>query len=286
VFDGASHRLFDIVFANAIQGIPAGATIVVVPDGPLCLMPFAAARNRESRLVIEDHPLVTVPSFTALRHATAAQKLDAPRRALVIVPAADADGAASFPALPASPQEAQAIERLYETTVLAGTNATADRFVNEAGRYEIVHFSGHAVADLQFPLLSRLLLSPGAGSSSALTAFDLERVRFDTTRIVVLASCEGAYGTTVRGEGVLTLVRPFLAAGVPSVVASLWELHDRPAATLFGQFHRLVSAGEHPVHALRQVQLDASRLPGSVPQDWAGLTAFGAVPVSTSKKEE
>ena len=58
------------------------------------------------------------------------------------------------------------------------------------------------------------------------------------TRLVVLSACKSGLGQYYRGEGMVSLVRPFLALGVPTVVASLWSVHSRATASLMIDFHR------------------------------------------------
>jgi CHAT domain-containing protein len=96
---------------------------------------------------------------------------------------------------------------------------------------------------------------------------------------VVLAACQTAGGPVREGEGVMSLARPFLAAGARGVVGSLWDLDDRAAAVAFTRLHRALKDGAPPVEALRDVQLwmlhsDDPAL--REPSAWAGLTLIGA----------
>jgi CHAT domain-containing protein len=95
---------------------------------------------------------------------------------------------------------------------------------------------------------------------------------------MVLASCQTASGAFRRGEGVMTLARPFLAAGVPDVVASLWDLDDRAARAMFRTFHQQIRRGLSVPGALRQAQLDmmgSGDAEFSAPVGWAGIVAIG-----------
>ena len=59
------------------------------------------------------------------------------------------------------------------------------------------------------------------------------------------------------GRGVLSLARPFIAAGVPTVVASLWDADDRASYSLFVAFHQAIRRGNSIVDAMREAQLHA-----------------------------
>ena len=73
---------------------------------------------------------------------------------------------------------------------------------------------------------------------------------------MILAACETAAGRTYRSEGVMSLSRAFLAAGVSSVVATLWEIEDAPSQRLFTAFHRHLRSGLSTADAVRATQME------------------------------
>ena len=56
--------------------------------------------------------------------------------------------------------------------------------------------------------------------------------------VVVLSGCQTALGKEIRGEGPIGLARGFMYAGVPRVVASLWQVDDIATAELMKRFYR------------------------------------------------
>ncbi len=73
--------------------------------------------------------------------------------------------------------------------------------------------------------------------------------------LVVLSGCETALGKEVRGEGLMSLTRAFQFAGVPRVVASLWQVEDRTTAELMTRFYRALWHDHLPAAAaLRAAQ--------------------------------
>jgi CHAT domain-containing protein/Tfp pilus assembly protein PilF len=68
---------------------------------------------------------------------------------------------------------------------------------------------------------------------------EVYKLTLPRTRLVVLSACQSGLGQYYRGEGIVSLVRPFLALGVPTVVASLWSVHSKPTASLMIRFHDL-----------------------------------------------
>ena len=78
----------------------------------------------------------------------------------------------------------------------------------------------------------------------------------------------------------MSLARPFLAIGVPSVLATLWDVSDRASQTFFSVFYRSLRQGASPAAAARQAQLALLRNGDSTlrsPASWAGVVVLGGV---------
>jgi CHAT domain-containing protein len=72
----------------------------------------------------------------------------------------------------------------------------------------------------------------------------------------MLGSCSGAGGRLSPTEGPLSLVRPFLAAGTPAVIASLGPIEDEAADALFEELVRnLRSSTDDAAEILRRSQV-------------------------------
>ena len=97
-------------------------------------------------------------------------------------------------------------------------------------------------------------------------------------RLVVLAACQTRNEDVYAGEGAIGITRPFEAAGVPLIVASLWLVDDKAAADLMIAFHRARKrTGGATVAALREAQLTLSQ-GGDVyshPYYWAAFVVLG-----------
>ena len=94
-------------------------------------------------------------------------------------------------------------------------------------------------------------------------------------QLVVLAACETAAGRTMRGEGAMSLARPFLVAGARTVVATLWPLDDRTSEALFTRLHRRYAEGASAAEALRAAQLDILNDSSLPPGAWAAAISLG-----------
>ena len=76
----------------------------------------------------------------------------------------------------------------------------------------------------------------------------------------------------------MSLARPFIAAGVPTVVASLGDVDDRAGQALFVAFHDALRRGSSVVDAMRDAQLRALAGSDAVfrdPANWATFVVIG-----------
>jgi CHAT domain-containing protein len=197
----------------------------------------------------------------------------------------------SLPNLPGAEAEASEIAALYgEPTLLTGRGATKAAFLAGIPRSEIVHYAGHATSG-DTPAKARLLFAADGrtADSGALSLQELAKQSFPRARVVVLAACRTAAGTVSRVEGALSLGRPFLAAGVPDVVASLWDIDDSVSRRFFVAFHRALLERGDPSRALRDVQLSflRGRDPSSShPASWAAFIVMGGIHSDSLSKGE
>ncbi len=288
----ASDKEFDPRLYDALLRPIAGAlhnrdTLVFMPDGDLQSLPFAALRDPDThRYLIEDHAVLESPSASVFASGVTRLRQWSGQRfesaLLVGNPVLDRDASSDLKPLPGSESEAIAAAQFYPRhEVLIGRGATKGRFVAAAGGYDVVHFGGHSVVNDEYPLLSRLSFSPNRDGemSQSLFAHEISHIDFSHTRLVVLAACSTATGTVSRGEGVVSVARPFLAAGVPTVVASQWDVDDEATRQLFLAFHRAILELQDPVRALQSAQLSLLHGPNAglaLPRNWGAFVVLGA----------
>jgi CHAT domain-containing protein len=103
-------------------------------------------------------------------------------------------------------------------------------------------------------------------------------MKLPRTKLVILSACQTGLGHYYRGEGIVSLVRPFLALKVPTVVASLYSVDSQATAALMIDFHRLrkkknLGAGDALRTAQRNMIADATF---RHPFYWASFIAVGS----------
>jgi CHAT domain-containing protein len=144
----------------------------------------------------------------------------------------------------------------------------------------VIHLASHSKIDNEVPLRSELLLAKTkTDTNSVLRAYEIYNLDLSHTRLVVLSSCQSGAGHYYGGEGVSSLARAFIGAGVPLVVASLWPVDSKATEMLMVSFHKNRDQGQIPtVEALKNAQQEMAR--GSAenlrrPYYWAAFTVTG-----------
>jgi CHAT domain-containing protein/tetratricopeptide (TPR) repeat protein len=287
------RRLYDLLLAPVEESVAASERLVVISEGPLLTLPFAAlARSAEPReYLFEAKPLSHVASagvLTELRRSRPAGGASGG----IMVAFGDPDLPVGADArtngigrLPFAREEAERIGALYggRARVLVGAAASEERARGLGREARLVHFAAHALPDARFPLDSALVLASGGGEDGWLHAWEIaEALRLDA-ELVTLSGCETGLGRELQGEGILGLARAFQYAGARSVLVSLWAVPDRSTRELMVRFYENLERGLSKDEALRAARLELLRVksPDSAavdvrhPYHWAGFRLIG-----------
>jgi CHAT domain-containing protein len=89
-------------------------------------------------------------------------------------------------------------------------------------------------------------------------------------QLVTLSACETGLSHVAPGDELLGLLRGFLVAGAPQVLASQWTVDDSSTATLMRTFYARLLAGERAAAALRSSQIELAALQPH-PYHWAAF---------------
>lgn len=259
--------------------LQAARHVVVVPDGPLHLLPWAVLPDPEAPgdPVIARRSVSIAASATVLgelqrRRATAPQELvafgdpdtgreDPPRAASAVALRSGAD----LGPLPWSRTEVESVGRLFgeKAQIYLDEAVTEERLVSAGPTALRLHLACHAVVDPLLPLESGLVLArPAQGAATSngfLQVWEIyQGLRLDA-ELVTLSACETALGRELTGEGVLGLTRAFHYAGARTVVSSLWKVSDQATAILMESFYGNLVKGQGKAEALRRAQLELLR---------------------------
>lgn len=304
----AAESLGKLLLGEVWSEASRASRLVVVPDAALHYVPFVALRVPDSSrsFLLEHDEVVYLPSATTLvlSRKRLDHRLPAARLAAVLadpvfgaddprLPAekrsrpAEGEAGKTWTRLPGSGREAEAIAGLVPSgQVWSAVGFEASREAVLSGKladFRVIHFATHGVADARNPEMSGLVLSlvdasghPREGFLSLSDVYEMD-LHAD---LVVLSGCRTGFGKEVPGEGLMGFTRGFLYAGVPRVVASLWQVQDRATAELMGRFYRgMWAEGLTPSAALRAAQRQMRNSQANPayrgPYSWAGFVLQG-----------
>ncbi|MFO0744345.1 MAG: CHAT domain-containing protein [Myxococcota bacterium] len=279
--DASARDLYTWLLAPLDGLVPAAqreaATVVVIAEGPLQYVPFAAlVASPEGAPVVyavERWRLATALSTTVFGLFEPALARPATQSVLAFLdPTGELAGARNE------------LDGVADVTALRGAEATSQAFMAEAQRFPILHFATHGSIDQADPLASGLRMAGGMLSIDAITGFTGLRGH---TRLVVLSACQTAteVGDVADApeDEAISMARGFAIAGVPSVVASLWDVDDQATRALMRAFYaELASPKRDILGALRAAQIRLLRgAAGSAP---APVAIGGAAPATETER--
>ena len=264
-----AHKVFIEPIAKLLPKNPE-EEVIIIPNGELFRVPFAALKGRDNKYLIEKHTLRISPSIKLLQITQKQKARKAPNLSnqnLVVGNPVMPRGnnGEQLKALPDAEKEAEAIAQLLDTTAITGTRATKSRITRLMPNANIIHLATHGNS-------FSLAFAPSGQDRGFLSEHEI--YNFDlTAALVVLSDCETGLGD-ITTDGVVGVARPFVGAGVPSVVISLWQVPDAATSKLMVDFYKNLQAGENKAQALRQAMLSTME-EYSEPGYWAGFFLVG-----------
>ena len=274
------QQLFQILLAPVKERLEVAERLILIPDGPLWYLPFAALgelHEGEFRYLIERKPITTVASATLYEYLKRQTHSDYGGIAAFGVPDYP-DGSeerdlepesrnmlvsqSSLSPLPGTRKEVAVIASLFpQTDLFLGHDATEANFKALGSGYKWIHVGSHAIYEgapdqmvtgLYFSIPRTFVEGEENGVLQYREIFDLNL----EADLLVLSACQTALGKDAGGQGLLGIARAFQYAGVRTIVASLWEVDDGATAQLMSYFYRYLHDGDPPAQALRRAQID------------------------------
>lgn len=245
--------------------------LIVIPHGSLHYVPFHALLNRRGYL-IDQFEISYSPSATVLklcremaRHSHSKNiKSHTPGSHMQLV----ALGLAGHDT-PEVAGEIKALASMFPDTVkLTGSQATSENLMRAAPHAGYLHLASHGYFRRDNPMFSFLRLA-----DSNLNFYSLLDLKLDA-EMVTLSACHTGVNKVFPGDELHGLMRGFLHAGAPSLVASLWATSDASTAELMKQMYSQISAGASKRAALRTAQLAVKDEYGH-PYYWAPFILMG-----------
>ena len=245
-----SLRLFHDCIIGPIADLLHGDELIIVPDGPMCLAPYAAFLDDEFKYLSESVRIRILPSLTTLQLILKSAK-DYHRRSGVLLvgdpcvkQVTNELGESILPRLPYAEKEVKMTGDMLGIPPLTGKDATKDEVLRRIGSVALVHIAAHG--DME---AGEIALSPNPTRSSkfpeekdfVLKMADVQAVKL-RARLVVLSCCHSAQGQ-VTPEGVVGIARAFLGAGARSVLVALWAIDDEATMEFMKCFYEHLGRG-------------------------------------------
>lgn len=275
-------------------------SIILVLDGDLNRVPFAALRLSDREYMGIHHDLVRAPSAAFLLQGNAPRPVaEFPKTVLALYdPIFTADdprvpselrkrrnlAGEHFARLPFN-EELKTIAGLvprsrYDFMRGADANTLALQKLPPE-QYSLLHFSTHAVINDEIPELSHIALSVVDGQghpvNGSLFPYQLADLRMNGA-VVVLSACDTALGKRVLGEGMMGFASSLFSAGASQLFLTITQV-DAEASSVFlshAYNHFLdhnPTSMEHALTLARQSFLKSERW--SDPYYWASYVLVG-----------
>ena len=256
-FETKALQSFSSVVIDPIRDLLHSDELVIVPQGPLCLAPYAAFMDLESKYLCDTFRIRLLPSLSSLRliqncpadwhNKTGALLVGDPWVQEVVY-----EGM-TLEQLEWAEKEVQMIGEILQTEPLIGKQATKGEVLRRISAVALLHIAAHAKMET-----GEIALAPNTTRSSVnparedylLTMKDVLKAQI-RARLVVLSCCHSAWGE-VKSEGVVGIARAFLGAGARSVLVSLWAIDDKATMEFMKVFYQHLVHGRSASEALNK----------------------------------
>lgn len=270
-----AYALYEMLF-DPFLGISFPEKLYIVPDGQLTRLPFDALCSapvlEEGKIpfLLHSHHISYAYSASVLFQESLEAQSSA-KKLLAIAPGTFES--LQLSELEHSQAEAQSIARTMGGKAILGEAATKAAFLANSNDYLLLHLSTHAAADS--------ISSPWIAFKDSFLYLPAIYGLETQARLVVLSACQTSQGKLAHGEGVMSLARAFRYAGVPSVLASMWEAEDASAKYIMEAFYEKLKAGLPKDQALSEAKRayleDAAHFSFRSPFFWSNFVLVGDV---------
>ena len=234
------ERLYDVLIAP-VKGM-LRRRIVIIRYRFLWHLPFYVLSGLSGDLA-EEYVLSYAPSMAAYGMACRKESFCSDTSLIIGTDAPD---------LPAVSNEVRSVAgNLPNCRVAVNKSLEEIRPALETAGF--IHIASHGVFRSDNPAWSLVKLG-----SDVLTPTDMLKLRVNADLVTMSACSTGQ--TYVRSNEVNGFVRTFLQWGVPSIIASLWEVNDHATSMLMTSFYQRINDSPDIAENLRLAMLDVKEI--------------------------
>lgn len=298
ILSETNMQLTKILIGDLNSTLTGKTKIVIIPHKELWSVPFEALSLNGKSMLIEDYAISYNTSLNVWAQARD-KSIKKPLSFAGIAPVFNNQSSeismrsGSFehfsklynsprslmPALPYSKEEVELIGNKFnkkdlKNIVITNNKATESSFYNSINNYSIVHIATHGFVSKSNPMLTGIFFSSNNNYDDAyLFADEINNIN-PKASLVVLSSCNSGSGIIEGSEGINSLQRYFILAGVPNVLASLWKVHDKKTMELMDSFYSFLIQGNSYAKSMQLAKKEAIKK-STLPLDWAGFILIG-----------
>jgi CHAT domain-containing protein len=260
--------------------------IVIIPDGNLYKVPFAALQDPDTGLYLSETKRIRLaPAITTLKllqefpadyHCKkGALIVGDPLVGKVMLNGKETD----VTSLENAFCEALAIGSILYVTPLTKEEATKQAVIERLKQgVSVIHIAAHGDESK-----ATIALAPSPETRAKkipdeedymLTMADVQKAQV-RAQLVVLSCCHSGRGE-IRAEGVVGMCRAFLASGARAVVASLWAIDDEATYDFMTKFYLHLREGKSASTSLQQTMKEMRNISNyNKPKYWAPFFLMG-----------
>ncbi|XP_031575407.1 tetratricopeptide repeat protein 28-like [Actinia tenebrosa] len=279
-------EIFNQKLINNIKHLIKQDEMVIIPEGPLCRLPFAALRDPDKgQYLCERMRIRMAPSMASLKLLQEYPVEHHSRKEALIIGAnvvdpVMLDGVEKvFDFLDGVIEEADEIAKMLGVQPLLSANATKPVVIKRLQEgVSVVHIAAHGSLEK-----ATIVLAPSPEIRETkipeeedymLTMADVQQTQV-RAQLVVLSCCHSGRGE-IKAEGVVGICRAFLASGVRAVVGTLWAIDDKATLMFMKKFYEYLKDGKSASTSINLTMNDMRKTPQySEPKYWAPFFLMG-----------
>ena len=269
------------LYATLIQPIEEhfiGSKLLIVPEGPLFTLPFAALLDSNRNHLCDKYSLQFTPSLHVLNSCLSTPPVKERGPALFVgnpaISEAYLDGqCVNLGSLQFAEEEVNKCSNYFNAQPLVRHMATKEKVLNGMKTASVIHIAAHGNQSR-----AEIFLTPNEGdphdtSSFLLTAEDIMKTPLKA-RLVVLSSCYSGCGT-ICAEGVVGIARSFIGSGARAVLVALWAINDSTTMEFMIELYKNLIDDKCSVCTALQQAMVALKRKYWEPRFWAQFQLFG-----------
>ena len=288
-----AQDLYEVLLRPAEQQIATRSKLIVIPDGVLWDVPFAALQPSPDQYLIDQKTISYAISASALTEMRKRRPVRRPVAATVLAfadPVLTDDVVerlkTTYRDLPLPPTtntsaEIEQLRSIYGRTrsqFYSGLSANKGKARAEANNHGLLHFATLAFLDQAVPLYSFIVLSanPDASDDGLLRLWEITNLN-SRARVVVLPSSNLTQPHSQSNNALIAMSWAWFIAGTPTVVLSRWNADPLAVTAFSSELHRNLRRqnNSNTAGTVRQSMFKLRQSKDHTPYDWSGFMVLG-----------